>query len=115
MDTNIHHRKAKMYGGTDEPTNLIRVNKKRHTIFHTLFTDPHPLRIAGRLEEISKGHDPKYNLLMRRLFNTDNPHQICWQMNNIWVDPEWLIVHTQTGYYATQRENPKFLYPREKD
>lgn len=59
-----HHRKARVFQGTDERSNIVRVNDKLHRAYHILFGPGDPHEIARRLNET--WIDKDYEMVVRR-------------------------------------------------
>lgn len=57
-----HHRKPKSLGGSDEPSNLVRVTKEKHQAWHLLFANSTPDEIARIVNEIWL--DPDYEFVV---------------------------------------------------
>ena len=49
--TNLHHLKSRARGGTNDSSNLKRVDEKLHNNFHALFPNTHPEKICEVLNE----------------------------------------------------------------
>nr|AKH47982.1 hypothetical protein [uncultured marine virus] len=65
MSIERHHRKPKSRGGSNHPSNISRVERRKHLAFHTLFTkNGHPMSV----------------------------HEIAVELNRVWIDPEWTLI-----------------------
>ena len=58
----VHHRKPRSRGGTDHPSNLVKVYKNEHQAWHLLFANYSPETVARIINEIWL--DPDYELVV---------------------------------------------------
>lgn len=71
----VHHRKPKCLGGSDEPSNLSRVLLTKHRAFHQLFGHGGDVRlIAKQLNDIWL--DPKYQFVVVEIINPKDKNQL---------------------------------------
>lgn len=60
-ETDVHHRRARSLGGTNEKRNTVTVRRTKHEAFHKLFGAGDPLEVAKILNETWL--DPDYVMI----------------------------------------------------
>jgi len=59
--TDVHHKKARSNGGTNDDSNMIVVQKSKHQSFHHLFYDGSPQKVVSI---INKWIDPDFEVIL---------------------------------------------------
>lgn len=64
--TNVHHRKTRWLGGSNDKSNLSVVSVREHNAFNLMFNDGHM-----------------------------HPTEIARKLSEVWIDPSWIISATR--------------------
>jgi len=113
---NLHHRRPRSLGGSDSPSNLSYVDKKKHNAFHIIFGNANPLQTAHILGILYKdwaftaipkphitnirfgqaGRSKNWNKLGIAFddigWNKKTVPTIIKEVNETWIDPDWSIM-----------------------